>query len=734
MGLSQSSPDSPRSVRFGVFEVDLEGGELRKSGLKIALQVQPFRVLRLLLENPGKVVTREEIQQQLWTADTFVEFDRGLNTAITKVREALGDSAVSPRFIETVPRRGYRFLVPVENIDGKKPEETVTDSPLPQIHDRNKFSPWLGAITGALVTAIGVAVWAGLQYREPVPNMPLRKFNLAFENLTLDSAPAISPDARHIAFITQKSSKETRRLRVYDLDRGESHEIANTDGAQRPFWSPDSEFVGFAAAGELRKVSSGGGVPIVLCQFPPDHHFDTGTWSPDGNSIVFAAGPPFRLYEVPARGGHPKLLVEPLEKKQTTSLLAPQFLPAGPAGPSLLFVSRRYDISNKSQIMVHNLASGREQLLDSGEFPVYSPTGHIIYQTSTCKAGIWTLPFSLATLAPTGEAFPVARIAMAPGVARDGTFVSLDGGRAEQYRLIWLDVNGKKVGEIGQPQLDMMLPSISPDGRFVGVEGWEATTGADVWIHDISQSTKTRFTRSYPSEESRTIWSPDGKEIAFWSDRTGNYDVYIQRADGSGEAKPIMASPRYEWPEDWSADGNYIVVTVEEPTVNRCDIWYLKRKPDGSFTPTPFLATREIYRDAAKLSPDGRFLAYVSDESGRLEVWVSPFPQGGRKWQVSRSGGTQPRWSKDGKKLFYVQHDTLLTVAVSTKPTFSMGGTKRLFAHPGLYWHFAHAAYDVSADGKRFVVIEPVGSVPPLTIRVVENWFAEFRDRKKANL
>jgi len=463
----------------------------------------------------------------------------------------------------------------------------------------------------------------------------------------------------------------------------------------------------------------------VLCQFPPEQRFQAGTWGADGRSIVFAAGIPSRLYEVPARGGHPTLLLEAANKAH---LLAPHFLPPVRDEPSILFVAQN---NTRPNIRVRNLANGHEQVLDIGARPVYSSTGHIVYQTALCKSGIWALPFSLGAQAPTGQAFPVARIGKAPATADDGTLVYLAGGRTEQYRLAWVDRNGRRLGEIGQPQQEMILPIISPSGRLVGVQGWEATTGGELWVHDIVQGTKTRITRAYPAEDSRTIWSPDGTEIAFWSDRNGTSDVFIQAADGSGEARPVLATPWDEFPEDWSSDGNYIVVTVENLDVKRCDLWYLKKKPDGSFAPVPFLAAPGNYRDAAKLSPDGRFLAYVSSESGRHEVWVSSFPQAGQKWQVTTTGGAKPRWSRDGKELFYVQGDTLFTVPVSTAPTFSMGRSKRLFNHPGLYWVFRHATYDVSADGKKFVVIEPVGPVPSITIRVVQNWFAEFRDRTR---
>src|ERR1700730_661486 len=199
----QSTPHPMRPVRFGVFEVDFEAGEVRKSGLKIALQEQPFHVLALLLQNAGKVVSRDELQQKIWSADTFVEFDRGLNTAINKVREALGDSAGSPRFIETVPRRGYRFLAPVEAVNGNDVEKIASEPPALRVSESHMFPPWLAALMGAFATAIGFVAWQQIRSPERAPELPLRKFDLTVENLTFESAPAISPTGRHIAFITQ---------------------------------------------------------------------------------------------------------------------------------------------------------------------------------------------------------------------------------------------------------------------------------------------------------------------------------------------------------------------------------------------------------------------------------------------------------------------------------------------------------------------------------------------------
>ena len=706
----QSTPHPMRSVRFGVFEVDFEAGELRKSGLKIALQEQPFHVLTLLLENAGKLVGRDELQQKIWAADTYVEFDRGLNTAINKVREALGDSAGNPRFIETVPRRGYRFLAPVEAVNGNHAEKIASSSPDPPLPQGHRFHIWLVALSVVLAAAVGVVAWEG--FHRPAADLPLRKFDLVPADLTPDTFPVISPDGQQIVYDVRSPSQPNRKLRVYRLDAGESYEVPGTEGGDSQFWSPDSEFIGFMVDRTLRKVPVRGGAPMVLYQTPDNQWINgPGSWSLDGRFIAFPSGSsPRGLYEVSAWGGSsPKMLIQTSDK--LPYLKGPHFVAAG-RGSSLVV----YTVGNApcgNTIVLHNLDTGSRQVLGIGSSPAYSPTGHILYGPPLLFRGIWAVPVSLKTLKPTGGSFSIDPDGTNESVARDGTLAYLKGGHPSEKQLVWLDRAGRKLSEIGQPQQDMILPSLSPDGRFVGVQGWESATGSDVWIHDIARSTKTRLTLD-PADDSRAIWSPDGKEVAFWSNRNGESQTFIQRVDGSGEAKPVLPD---EMPEDWSSDGTIIIGAD----------WYLIRKPDGSNERKPFL-----HFPGPKLSADGRFVAYVSHESGRAEVYVQPFPQG-RKWQVSISGGTQPRWCRNGKELFYAKDGTLFAVAISTEPTFSMGATTKLFSHQSLNWRFEQAAYDVAADGKRFVMIEPVGPVPPLTIRVVQNWFSEFRDRKKAN-
>ncbi|MDA2925240.1 hypothetical protein MYX65_11435 [Acidobacteria bacterium AH-259-L09] len=249
----------------------------------------------------------------------------------------------------------------------------------------------------------------------------------------------------------------------------------------------------------------------------------------------------------------------------------------------------------------------------------------------------------------------------------------------------------------------------------------------DIWIHEVARALKRRLT-FHPAREQRPVWSPEGDKITFASNRKGEHDIFTKPADGTGEAAELLATPLDEYSYDWSSDGKFLIYDKvgDEGGMN---IWYLRPKEDDSgyeevsFVKTPF---DELSLD---LSPDGRFLAYESNESGEYEVYVMPFPEGGGKWQVSTKGGRQPRWRKDGKELFYGQGDTLVAVSVTTTPTFSVGATKPLFEAKGIFDLRGHQ-YDVSADGQRFVMVERLEQASSSVIRVVQNWFEEFRERQ----
>ena len=579
----------------------------------------------------------------------------------------------------------------------------------------------------------------------PVAETPLRRFAIAppvsvtsevWGGGMFDNSLAISPNARHIAFVEGGGQG---RLWVQDLDQQQPRAIEGTEGARSPFWSPDSTFIGFAAGGDLKKVSVRGGLAGPVCELPGEH-FHGGTWSPDGEVIVFSSGPMTQshsLYQVPAPGGTPGLLLAPEDLNQASEgpakyLAWSHFLPSEAGARVLVFT---FGTVSEQTMVVQDLETGQRELLGPGAAPVYSNSGHLVYATSPISSDLWALPFSLEMLRATGEAFPVSDNSRYATVAADETLVYLDiFGSSGQQQLVWVDRAGKQVEEIGQPQDAIYTAALSPDGRWVAVAVAEGSS-PDVWVWDLARRGVSTRLSTAPELDAIPVWSPGGDEVAFASLRAGNLDIYLRRADGGGEEQAVAATSQNEWPSDWSRDGKYLLYDQSDPETGR-DLWYLERAEDGSsWEPHPFLQEPSL-QYAPKFSPKGRYVAYVSDESGQPQVYVQPFPEGGRKVTVSSGGGSQVRWSRDGKELFYVEGAKLMVVAVSTEGEFSAGSPTELFEHAGLRNSFVtHPSYDVSLDGQRFILAEPVGydetGAPQSTIRVVQNWFAELKDRQQ---
>ena len=404
----------------------------------------------------------------------------------------------------------------------------------------------------------------------------------------------------------------------------------------------------------------------------------------------------------------------------------PHFLP--PEAPALSIVHDWGSRDNRD-IVLRNLETGEWSVLAEGSSAVYSPTGHILYQTAPHSGDLWALPFSMEALKSTGPPFPIAENAGDATFAEDGTLVYVDlAGGAQQ--LTWRDRAGNKAGTIGRPQPDMLDPAVSPDGRRVAVRSTEGGN-TDIWVHESERAVKRRLTFD-PQQDSQPVWSPSDSKITFRSNRNGNYDIFNRAADGTGDVTLLVSTASIGRPWDWSGDGSYLVYSVSDPN-NKDDLWHLKRKEDGStFESKPFLQT-QFNETSASFSPDGRFLAYCSDESGQFEVYVQPFPGGGPKQQVSTNGGSQPRWNKSADELFYVEGDRLIGVSVATAPSFSVGSATPLFSDSTLSVTSPdRREYDVSADGQRFVLVEPVedDEAKPPAIHIVENWFEEFRGRQ----
>ena len=356
------------------------------------------------------------------------------------------------------------------------------------------------AITAvALALVIGLSAAWLLKPAPPLPEPPLRQLTLEWgEDI---NRPVISPNGRHVAYL--RGPIGLRGVWIRDLDQEESRQIVPEGAVWSLFWSPDSRFIGFRSADELKKVSLHGGPATTLCRVSGPNH--AVTWSPDSASIVFAAILPTPgLYEVPARGGEPQLLFEPEEDRYQ----APHFLPSQNGGRKLLYVVLS---SGQRQIVVQDLETGQKEFLTSGHDPFFATTGHILYGTVDLS-GLWAVPFSIETLQATGEPFPVRENASHHSVSRDGTLVYLGGGYRLQ-QLVWRDRTGSNLEAIGQPQQRIRAPALSPDGSRVAVLGLE-NGNIDVWAHDIVRGLKTRVITSPQSGELGGCEPPQGRPIS----------------------------------------------------------------------------------------------------------------------------------------------------------------------------------------------------------------------------
>jgi Tol biopolymer transport system component len=525
--------------------------------------------------------------------------------------------------------------------------------------------------------------------------------------------PAISPDGRHVAYRTGSE------IWVQDLDRDEARKVVVDDGISALCWSPGSDSIAFLKWNVvLKRVSVQGGPVLTLWELP-EGAADKPAWSSDGKSVVFGRGFPSRLYQVPAEGGSPKPLFVVGTSESSHTFQAASFLPDRNGAPRLLMVTGSPDAT---RIAARDLQTGRLEVLGTGERPVYSPSGHVVYQSA---GDLWAMPFSLESLKKTGEPFRVQRGGAYPSVASDGTLVYL-GTTGGLQQLIWRDRRGTKLSTIGQPQRRILGPRLSPVGSRVAVTGSDDGVQFDLWISDVLRGTKSRF-NSHPALESNPIWTPGGDELTFTSDRNGTADIFRQSGDASREPSVLVATNDNEFAGAWTKDLKYLI--YGSCSRGQCDIWYLERKGEqGAYEALPFI--RSPFDDwSPTFSPDGRFVIYTSNESGRNEVYVQRFPDAAGKVQVSTNGGTQPRWSRDGRELFYVEEDTLMAVPVDTAAGFSLGAAARLFQDRDGFSRGRGLHWDVSADGKRFVLVETLQK-STLSIRIVQNWFAEFRERE----
>ncbi|MFY9530333.1 MAG: protein kinase [Candidatus Acidiferrales bacterium] len=604
------------------------------------------------------------------------------------------------------------------------------DSSVEALHERAQYKwvralPWVLAGISALVL---VALIIGNTLRAPRP--PTRPSITRFvvvlppsDRLPLGFNPvlALAPDGSRLVYVANHGGSTQLYLR--STDRFEATAIPGTEGGGSPFFSPDGQSVGFFAGGKLKKVSLSGGAPLTLCSAPTNRG---GSWGPDG-TIVFTPSVSLGLFRVSAAGGTPTPLTALDRKKGELSHRWPEILPGGKA---VLFTTWTGATFDDARIGVLLLETGEQRVLvEGGTYARYVPSGHLVYARA---GGLLAVPFDLKRLEVTGTPVSLLEgVSTNPffGVAdfstsADGSLAYVPGGSsAGEATLSWVDRNGATQA-LPAPPRAYMFPRLSPDGQQLAVGIQSPNPG--LWLYELGRGTLTRLSSAsgiipYPT------WTPDGKRVTFLAAPGGPVNIYWMAADGSGAAESLTTGENYKAPGSWSPDGRVLAFTEQDPTAG-WKIWV--QSLEGDRKARPFLQTTS-FEGGPMFSPDGHWLAYESDESGRVEVYVTPFPGPGGKWQISTEGGTEAVWARNGRELFYRNGDKMMAAAVETKPAFAAGKPKLLFeGHYETSLYAFQPSYDVSPDGKRFLMVKASERESVATrINVVLNWFEELKRR-----
>jgi serine/threonine protein kinase/Tol biopolymer transport system component len=526
-------------------------------------------------------------------------------------------------------------------------------------------------------------------------------------------ALALSPDGKHLVF----PGRQAGVIQLYDrpIDHFDVSPIPGTEGATQPFFSPDGRWVGFFAGGKLKKIALTGGTPATICDvaFGQIHG---AAWGPD-DMILFGGG---GLFRVPAAGGSPERLTAPDPNQDESDHELPNILPGGQA---VLFTIWTGGFAHP-KIAVQSLKTGQRRILLTGVGPHFVPTGHIVF----FRAGsLWAVPFDPTRLELTGSPTPVVQgihveWAVWPyfTLANDGTLVYVPGAPLDAKRLVWVDRKGT-VQPLNAPLKPYDFPRLSPDGKRVAIVIRE-DENHDIWTHELERGTLTRLTFD-PGEDETPVWMPDGQSLIFAGNRSGASRLLSARADGSGIEEEVLGTRGgHRHAYSVSPDGEVLAFQEYGPTTGS-DIWIVPLKGDRKAR--PFLKT-PFEEGGATLSPDGRWIAYASDESGRSEVFVQPYPGPGGKWQVSTEGGVEPTWARSSRELFYRNGDKMWVAEVKTQPSFSASQPRVLFQ--GRYdtspWY---ANYDVTPDGQRFLMVQPAEPTSQSQLNIVLNWFEELK-------
>jgi Tol biopolymer transport system component len=586
---------------------------------------------------------------------------------------------------------------------------------------------WIVAAIAVVVAA--VAMWAPRR-AAPASGAVTRLTTDFGADITLANPGAtnvvLSPDGQQLVLVGSPRPGDRPRLYVRSLDRLQATPLAGTDGARDPFFSPNGQWIGFFADGKLKKIPSSGGAAITLADAPDDRG---GSWADNGWIAFSPRSGQFPLFRVPADGG----AAEPLTRLDAGEVTHrwPQVLPGGHA--VIYTASMATGSYEDANIVVRSLTDDHARIVHRGGYHgQYLPTGHLIYVS---QRRLFAAPFDLARLEITAQGTPVlSEFATLPVTAtvqltfsQNGSLVYVPGTNAAESlaSISWVRRDGRTQPLRPAPAAYRDALRFSPDGERLAVA--IVNQQSDIWVYELSRDFLSRLT-AHPSLDVDPVWTPDGRRIAFRSARNGVDNLYWQRSDDAGEPQRLTESKFTQFPLSWHPSGK-VLAFREYGRETGSDIWMLPIEGDEVSgwkpgKPTVFLAGPSDETDAS-FSPDGRWLAYQSDESGQNQVYVRPFPGPGGRVQVSTAGGSSPRWSRSRKELFYASADQEIMTA-----TYTVQGDTFRADKPSLWAKGPFASFDVHPDGERIAVVRTEESQSPARpgrLVLVFNFFEEIR-------
>jgi len=581
-------------------------------------------------------------------------------------------------------------------------------SPSAAAQTRTSRLPWLVAAASLVLLAVGAFTWWSLSNRPP----SLQYFQAALPFPANDLT--IAPNGTTVAIVAYSTQANNYALWTYDIGSRRPTLLDGTSGASYPFWSPDSKTIGFFADGKLRKVDAAGGPVQTLCDAPNGRG---GAWNREG-TIIFAADALGGLSRVSSWGGAPAKLTTPDASRSETGHRWPVFLPDG---KHFLFLAANF--SGKpgiNALFIGAIGSDEKHfLVNSSANASYVEPGYLLYMRDKTLVA---QRLDLRQFALTGEPHTLSdevlyfsQVYHAVFDASSKVLLTQTGKGVDLAELIWFDRAGREISRVGRPAWYDNL-QISPDGKHIATDQTDpADRNTDVWMIDPARDSATRLTFD-PALDMTPVWSPNGTDIVFTSNRSLDFHLYEKNADGSGTDKEMSSGAGNQFNAlDWSRDGKFILVRKNN------QLWYLAI-PDRD--PKPLIDQNWVIR-GAQFSPDGQWVAYASNESGRMEVYVSPFPSMNAKWQVSTNGGIEPRWRRDSKELYYLAPDaTMMATPLTAGASFQAGSPFALFqTHRRVAISSQDLfSYDISPDGQRFLIATKIENSGVAPLSVALNW------------